>query len=116
MCSWFSYALGSASQDLPAFVAIPDPRGVPQTGPAQWSAGFLPGVYQGTPFNAARPIPHLARPETISANAESASRGFLKLLNDQHLARHPGDADLAARIASYELSARMQLSAAAVGD
>jgi hypothetical protein len=116
MGAWVSYALGSASQDLPAFVAIPDPRGIPQTGPAQWSAGFLPGVYQGTPFNAARPIPHLARPAAISANSESASRDFLKLLNDQHLARHPGDADLAARIASYELSARMQLSAAAVGD
>ena len=116
MGAWTSYALGSECDDLPAFVAIPDPRGVPQTGPAQWSAGFLPAVYQGTAFSADKPIPHLARPARIDAGADGATRDFLKRLNEQHLARHPGDEQLAARIAGYELAARMQLRAAEVGD
>ena len=116
MGAWTSYALGSECDDLPAFVAIPDPRGVPQTGPAQWSAGFLPAVYQGTAFSADKPIPHLARPAQITGDADGATRDFLKRLNEQHLARHPGDEQLAARIAGYELAARMQLRAAEVGD
>jgi hypothetical protein len=116
MGAWVTYALGSESQNLPAFVAIPDPRGVPQTGPSQWSSGFLPAVFQGTPFSADKPIPNLARPAGISSSADGATRDFLRLLNDEHLARNPGDNDLAARIASYELAARMQLSAAEAGN
>jgi hypothetical protein len=116
MGAWVSYALGSECDDLPAFVAIPDPRGVPQTGPSQWSAGFLPAVFQGTTFSADRPIPNLARPAQLSASSDAATRDFLRRLNDEHLKRHPGDQQLAARIASYELAARMQLRAAEVGD
>ena len=116
MGAWVSYALGSESQNLPAFVAIPDPRGVPQTGPSQWSSGFLPAVFQGTAFNADKPIPNLARPKSISTDADHAARDFLRFLNDEHLKRNPGDADLAARVASYELAGRMQLSAAEVSD
>ena len=116
MGAWVSYALGSEAQELPAFVAIPDPRGVPQTGPAQWSSGFLPAVFQGTAFTADKPIPHLARPGAIAPATDLATRDFLRLLNDRHLAVHGEDADLAARISSYELAARMQLSAAEVGD
>jgi hypothetical protein len=114
--SWVAYALGTENQDLPAYVAIPDPRGVPQQGPANWANGFLPAVYQGTAFNADRPIDHLARPAGISASADKAAREYLRFLNDEHLARHPGDGELAARIASYELAARLQLSAPEVGD
>jgi hypothetical protein len=114
--AWVTYALGTSNQDLPAFVAIPDPRGVPQTGPNNWSAGFLPAMFQGVAFNADQPIPHLATPPEIRSSAERATRDFLKLLNDQHLARHPGDTELMARIASYELAAKMQLAAAAVSD
>src|SRR5919202_1931747 len=109
MGAWVSYALGTEADDLPAFVAIPDPRGGPQTGPSQWGAGFLPAVFQGTPFHADRPIPNLASPPSLSASSESATRDFLSFLNDQHLERHPGDTELAARIASYELAALMQL-------
>src|SRR3954470_9364137 len=116
MGAWVSYALGSESQNLPAFVAIPDPRGVPQTGPSQWSSGFLPAVFQGTAFNAQRPIPNLARPKNLSDEAYKATREFHRFLNDEHLQRNPGDTDLAARIASYELAGRMQLSAAEVSD
>src|SRR5439155_4298957 len=111
MGAWVSYALGSECADLPAFVAIPDPRGVPQAGPNNWNSAFLPAVFQGTAFNADKPIPNLARPPEISEPTEQATRDFLKLLNDRHLAKHPGDTELAARIASYELAAKMQLRA-----
>ncbi len=65
--AWVAYALGTDNQNLPAYVAIPDPRGVPQQGPANWTNGFLPAVFQGTAFNADKPIPNLARPESISS-------------------------------------------------
>lgn len=116
MGSWVSYALGSENEDLPAFVAIPDPRGVPQVGPNHWNSAFLPAVFQGTAFNADKPIPNLATPAEITPAMERGTRDLLKLLNEKHLERHPGDSDLMARIASYELAARMQLSAAEVGD
>ena len=114
--AWVSYALGSECRDLPAFVAIPDPRGVPQVGPNNWGSGFLPAVFQGTPFGADRPIPHLARPAAIAPQADADTRAFLERLNAGHAASRPGDEALAARIASYEMAGRMQLRAAEVAD
>jgi hypothetical protein len=114
--AWVSYALGSENRDLPAFVAIPDPRGVPQVGPNNWGSAFLPAVFQGTAFNADKPIPHLTRPAAIAPAADADTREFLRLLNEEHLAKHPGDAELMARIAAHELAGRMQLRAAEVGD
>jgi hypothetical protein len=116
MGSWVSYALGTENQDLPAFVAIPDPRGVPQVGPNHWNSAFLPPVFQGTPFSADKPIPNLETPKSISREADLSARDFLKFLNEHHLQKHPGDSELLARISSYELAARMQLSAAEVDD
>jgi len=116
MGAWASYALGTENQDLPAFVAIPDPRGVPQMGPNHWNAAFLPAVFQGVAFNADQPIPNLATPKGITPDTERGTRDFLRFLNDRHLEQHPGDGELSARIASYELAAKMQLSAAEVGD
>jgi hypothetical protein len=116
MGAWASYALGTECADLPAFVAIPDPRGVPQIGPNHWNSAFLPAVFQGTAFNADKPIPNLRRPERISESADIATRDFLKILNERHLEKSPGDSELSARIASYELAARMQLRAAEVSD
>jgi hypothetical protein len=116
MGAWVTYALGSENQNLPAFVAIPDPRGVPQNGPRHWNSAFLPASFQGTPFSAQRAIPNLARPAEISAETDRATREYLRRLNDRHLEAHPGDADLSARISSYELAARMQLEAAALSD
>jgi len=116
MGSWTTYALGSENRDLPAFVAIPDPRGVPQVGPNHWNSAFLPAAFQGTAFTADKPIPNLETPKDITPAAETGSRDFLKLINERHLARHSGDTDLSARIATYELAARMQLSAAEVAD
>ncbi|MBX7168181.1 MAG: DUF1501 domain-containing protein [Pirellulales bacterium] len=116
MGAWVSYALGTEAEDLPAFVAIPDPRGAPQVGPSNWASGFLPAVFQGTSFNAEQPIANLARPEAFTPEADSAAREFLARLNERHLEQFPGDTQLAARIASYELAARMQLSAPRVGN
>ncbi|MFM9168469.1 MAG: DUF1501 domain-containing protein [Verrucomicrobiota bacterium] len=116
MGSWVTYALGSENQDLPAFVAIPDPRGVPQNGPRHWNSAFLPASFQGTAFSAQRVIPNLARPAEITPEADRATRDFMRRLNDRHLEKNPGDSDLSARISSYELAARMQLSAAELSD
>ncbi len=114
--AWVSYALGTENQDLPAFVAIPDPRGVPQASVNNWGPGFLPAVFQGTPFSSTQPIGNLAPPPAVSESADQAARGLLSQLNAEHLRRHPGDGSLSARIASYELAARMQLSVPAISD
>ncbi len=116
MGAWVAYALGTDNRNLPAYVAIPDPRGVPQQGPANWTNGFLPAVYQGTAFNADNPITHLAKPANVSDSADRAAKDFLRVLNDEHLKRNPGDTELSARIAAYELAARMQLSAPEVSE
>jgi hypothetical protein len=114
--AWVSYALGTEQQNLPAFVAIPDPRGVPQIGPACWNNGFLPAVFQGVAFTADQPIANLRRPPSMSAAADADSLDFLRRLNERHLQEHPEDSGLSARIASYELAARLQLSAQEVCD
>ncbi|MDX2035507.1 MAG: DUF1501 domain-containing protein [Isosphaeraceae bacterium] len=114
--AWVAYALGSECRDLPAYVAIPDPRGVPQQGPANWGNGFLPAVYQGTAFNAERPIRNLQRPSGIDESVDRSTREFLQMLNHEHEKRNPEDTELSARIRSYELAARMQVSAPEVSD
>ncbi len=114
--SWVSYALGSENQDLPSFVAIPDPRGVPQAGSNNWGPGFLPATFQGTPMSSKEPVRHLAPPSGVTSGADAAARSLLQRMNARHLARHPGDGRLAARIASYELAARMQLSVPEIND
>ncbi len=114
--AWVTYALGSENDELPAYVAIPDPRGTPQSSVNCWGPGFLPAAFQGTDFNAAKPIRNLARPEEISPEADEATREFLLRQNRRHQQRFAGDSELAARIASYELAARMQLSVPRVSD
>ncbi|NNE93693.1 MAG: DUF1501 domain-containing protein [Verrucomicrobiales bacterium] len=112
--SWVAYGLGSDSRDLPAFVVMSDPlgRGLPKGHAANWSSGFLPGVYQGTWLKPKGvPIENLHR---AKQQPESAQRGQLDLLanlNKQHLASRPHETDLAARIESYELAWRMQSAA-----
>lgn len=116
MGAWVTYALGTESQDLPAFVAIPDVRGLPPNGPANWNAGFLPAAYQGTYFNTERAIANLRPPANSSDAQEGSVRNLLGVLNREHARQHPGHTDLTARIAAYELAARMQLSAPEVTD
>lgn len=113
--SWVNYALGSENQNLPAFVSIPDPRGVPQNGSNNWGPGFLPAAFQGTVLSAQEPVRHL-QPVGISPAADQAARELLRNMNSMHLEQHPGDSKLAARIASYELAARMQLSVPEAAD
>ena len=116
MGAWTTYALGTANETLPAYVAIPDPRGAPQSSGNFWGSGFLPAAFQGTDFNASQPVRNLARPAAVSPAGDRATREFISTLNRHHLERFPGDSELAARISSYELAARMQLSVPEVAD
>jgi hypothetical protein len=115
MGAWISYGLGSLNENLPTFVVLPDARGVPPNGPANWSAGFLPASHQGTTVRAGsqNPIFDLFPPEAggITASSEVEGLSLLNRLNRAHAAARPGDSRLAARIAAYELAARLQLSA-----
>ena len=110
MGAWTTYALGSENESLPAFVSIPDPRGLPQAAGNNWGSAFLPAQFQGTSFNAKEPIRHLFPPKQVSQSEDQDTADFLKRLNERHLQKFPGDTELAARIASYELAAKMQLS------
>ncbi|MBL8819265.1 MAG: DUF1501 domain-containing protein [Planctomyces sp.] len=114
--AWITYALGSENQDLPAFVAIPDPRGIPQASVNNWGPGFLPAVFQGTAFSTTQPIRNLTAPTNVSRDEEKAARDLLRLINNEHLRLNPDDSELAARIASYELAARLQLSVPEISD
>ena len=116
MGAWTTYALGSENDTLPAYVAIPDPRGAPQSAGNFWGPGFLPAAFQGTDFNATQPLRNLSRPSAFSPTTDTATRNFIGTLNRHHLERFPGDSELAARISSYELAARMQLSVPEVAD
>jgi uncharacterized protein DUF1501 len=109
--SWVAYGLGSENRDLPAFVVLPDPRQLPAGGSTNWSAGFLPAAYQGVMFRAkGEPIPDLFPAGEISRGTEEAGRRLLGELNREFAEQNPGDSSLAARIRSYELAARMQMS------
>ena len=113
MGAWVTYGLGSASENLPAFVVLPDPRGLPPGGVVNWGAGFLPAVHQGTVLETApdkAPFADLFPAQPVTADAERSGRDFLKMLNTAHAAAR-ADSLLDARIASYELAARLQLSA-----
>lgn len=113
MGAWVTYGLGSENENLPAFVVLPDPRGLPPGGVINWGAGFLPAVHQGTVLETAAgkdPIADLF-PATEAAPVEGAGRDFLQKLNRSHLKQRAGNTELEARIAAYELAARLQLSA-----
>jgi len=116
MGAWVTWALGTENENLPAYVAIPDPRGTPQSSVNNWGPGFLPAAFQGTDFNATKPLRNLERPPGVDPASDQRTRGFLQSLNRRHRDQYPGDSELAARISSYELAARMQLSVPAVSD
>lgn len=108
--AWVTYALGSACDELPAFVAINDPRGLARSGRNNFGNGFLPAAFQGTDFNAKNPPANLGRPQGFTAADDRQTVDLLRRLNAKHMEKFPGDADLAARIASYELAGQMQTS------
>ncbi|HEY1601148.1 MAG TPA: DUF1501 domain-containing protein, partial [Pirellulales bacterium] len=112
--AWVTYGLGSASQNLPAFVVMYDTlgRGLPKGYAQNWGAGFLPGIFQGTALNAqGAPIDNLARPSGISDAEQQNQLALLNRLNRRQLEQHPGEAEFAARIESFELAYRMQMAA-----
>lgn len=116
MGAWLSYGLGALGDDLPTFVVLPDPRGLPYNAKGNFSAGFLPMSHQGTIIEAAaaRPIPDLfAESSARHLTPESQREGLEELarLNRRHAERNEGDNRLESRIATYELAARMQRSA-----
>jgi hypothetical protein len=119
--SWVSYGLGSLSDNLPTFVVLPDRRGLPYNNAGNFSSAFLPVTHQGTIIKASAPvpIPDLFPPKSareITPAAEADGRALLNRLNRAHMARWPGDSRLEARLHSYEMAARMQLSAPEVLD
>lgn len=121
MGAWISYALGGENDNLPTFVVLPDQRGFAPNGPANWSAGFLPAAHQGTMIRPGTPSPihNLFPPKSasfITPQSEGESLELLRQLNAAHAAGRGGDSRLEARVASYEMAARLQLSAPEVLD
>ncbi len=109
--AWLSYGLGSENQDLPAFVVLPDPRGLPAGGSINWTNGFLPAAHQGVAFRTqGEPIPNLFPPGGVRAADRRAGLDLLARMNRDYQAADQADTTLAARIRSYELAARMQVS------
>ncbi len=112
MGSWVAYGLGTENQNLPAYVVLDDPLGLPVNGPQNWQSGFLPPVYQGTRIRSTgSPILNLAPEQPDSSEVVKASRDLLARLDQIHKARRPNQLQLDARIASYELAANLQMSA-----
>ncbi len=106
--SWVSYGLGAGNENLPSFVVLPE-LNYPQGGAANWSNGFLPPQYQGTPLRArGSPILNLRPPADQPAGVQRGNLDLLAQLNAAHQQQHPDHEALAARIASYELAFRMQ--------
>jgi hypothetical protein len=110
--SWLAYGLGSHARNLPAFVALTDPRGLPLLGGEHWTNGPIPSLYQGTSVRAKEPrILNLDPPAHLRGGGQAAQMELLRELNAEHQSTHPAETDLAARMASYELAANMQLAA-----
>jgi hypothetical protein len=109
--AWLSYGLGSESQDLPAFVVLPDPRGLPAGGAINWTSGFLPATHQGVAFGGGKePVTDLFPPKEVKPARQRAAMDLLAQMNQEFEGANPGDSTLAARLRSYELAARMQVS------
>jgi hypothetical protein len=109
--SWISYALGTENRDLPSFVVLSDPGGLPIDGEKNWSSGWLPAVYQGTVFRSgSSPVLNLQSPEGVTAAVRRNQLDYLGKLNRRHALRYPENSELTARIANFETAARMQTS------
>ncbi len=110
--SWLTYGLGSEADNLPAYMALIDPGQLPVMGVENWNNGYLPALYQGTVVRPQEPrILNLTPPAQQAGAVQVGYLDYLDQLNRRHLAEHPGELDLEARIASYELAAKMQTAA-----
>jgi Protein of unknown function (DUF1501) len=115
--SWVLYGLGSARRELPAYVVLGDPGGLPVDGTGNWSSGFLPAVYQATPFRATgSPVANLTTPAELPMPARQNQLTLLQELNRSHQRRHGRNPELDARIQNYELAAQMQTAVPAILD
>ena len=113
--AWLGHGLGSQNQDFPGFVVLGG--AVMKGGALNWGSGFLPSSYQGTLLRTqGQPILDLARPGDVPPERQRAMLDLARAFNDAHLADHPGEPDLAARQASFDLAARMQTAAPAMLD
>ena len=109
--AWLSYGMGAETDELPAYVVVPDARGLPAGGSINWSNGFLPARHQGVVIRSRGvPIDDLFPAREISDATEAAGRRLLADLNQRHLDERGFDDAMAARIRSYELAAKMQLA------
>jgi len=110
--SWITYGLGCETRDLPAYLVLSDPGGHPVDGTHNWSSGWMPPLFQGTVLRAREPrILNLDPPPRLAGRLQRQNLALLERLNAEYQERHPGEADLEARIASYELASRMQTAA-----
>lgn len=110
--SWLTYGLGSVSRDLPAYVVLTDPGGLPVLGTDLWTNGWLPSLYQGNVIRPKEPrIQDLDPPIEFAGEPQAGMLRYLSGINQRHAATLPGESDLQARISAYELAARMQSSA-----
>ena len=115
--SWLTYGLGSENRNLPAYVALTDPRGLPVLGVDNFTNGWLPSLYQGTVIRPKEPrIMNLDPPMSLKGPARNRYLDFVEKLNRKHLEERPGESELDARIQSFELAARMQTEAKDVLD
>jgi hypothetical protein len=107
--AWVTYGLGSVNQDLPGFIVLPEVS-YPQGGAANWSNGYLPAAFQGTPFRAqGSPILDLFPTEGTTHEQQRSNLDLLAQLNQQHALLHPDHAELQTRMDNYELAFRMQV-------
>ena len=110
--SWVTYGLGTENENLPGFIVFTDYRGGPINGAPNWSNGYMPASYQGTPFRpTGDPIIDLKPPAGQGLQEQRKWLNLVEKLNQKHLDQNPGDGELSARIYSYELAFRMQTSA-----
>lgn len=110
--AWVSYALGTENQNLPAFIALRDPKGYNSGSSLNWDSGWLPAIYRGTEFQSqGSPVLNLRSAVEMPASSQLSDLAFLARMNEEHARRYPFQGDLEARIRHYELAARMQLSA-----
>ena len=99
--SWFTYGMGSDCSDLPAFMVLIDPSGLPVLGVENWQNGWLPSLYQGTVVRSQEPrILNLDPPPGLRGASQGKILAYLRRINQEHLSRHPGEHDLAARMQS----------------
>src|SRR5215813_12246636 len=114
--AWITYGLGSESANLPGYIVLGNRDGV-KGGPINWGAGFLPTNFQGTLFRSeGTPVLNLNRPYNVTQGDQRAQLDLMRRLNGEHLRQHEGEADLSARIQSFELAFRMQMEAAGLVD